>query len=59
MRDVQCGTVEEEGRMTILVTHDGTVILCDPEFGVISKRTRAEAEAELRRRRNAKRRRAA
>jgi len=42
--------------MTLLITHDGTVILCDPEFGVISKRTRAEAEAELRRRREAKRR---
>lgn len=45
--------------MTILVTQDGTVIICDPEVGVISKRTRAEAEAELRRRRDAERRRAA
>ena len=42
--------------MTLLITHDGTCILCAPEFGVISKRTREEAEAELRRRREAKRR---
>lgn len=49
-------TLSQNDSASIVRTHDGNVILCDPEFGVISKRTRAEAEAELRRRREAKRR---
>ncbi|WJR66985.1 hypothetical protein QTA58_22810 [Neorhizobium sp. CSC1952] len=36
--------------MSILVTHDGTCIIVDPELGPVSGRNREEAEAEIRRR---------
>ena len=41
--------------MTSITTQDGTVLLFDPEIGVVSATCRAEAEAEIRRRRAAKR----
>ena len=33
--------------MTSIITHDGTVLLFDPEIGVVSATSREEAEAEI------------
>jgi hypothetical protein len=41
--------------MTSITTHDGTVLLFDPEIGVVSATSREEAEVEIRRRKAAKR----
>lgn len=41
--------------MTAIITEDGTVLVFDPEIGVVSAASRADADAEIRRRKAAKR----
>ena len=39
--------------LSAITTHDGTVIINDPEVGCVSAPTRTEAEQEIRRRKAA------
>ncbi|OCJ05340.1 hypothetical protein A6U87_14905 [Rhizobium sp. AC44/96] len=43
----------EVARLSAITTHDGTVIIIDPELGAVSGRSRFEAEQEIRRRKAA------
>ena len=40
--------------MRFIITHDGNVLVFDPEIGLVSARTKAEADAEVRRRKEAR-----